>query len=47
MEPGSNYCVSGKVASADKLYLVMESVKPDAKHNPSSGAPAHADGAGG
>ena len=32
MEPGSYYCVSGKVNSADKLYLVIESVKPDAKH---------------
>ena len=47
MEPGSYYCVSGKVNSADKLYLVMESVKPDANHNRSSSAPAHADGAGG
>ena len=47
MEPGSYYCVSGKVNSADKLYLVMESVKPDAKHNRSSSAPAHVDGAGG
>ncbi len=46
MEPGSYYCVSGKVNSADKLYLVMESVKPDAKHNRSSSAPAHVDGAG-
>ena len=26
------YCVSGKVNSADKLYLVIESVKRDAKH---------------
>lgn len=47
MEPGSHYCVSGKVNSADKLYLVMESVKPDAKHNRCSSAPAHVDGAGG
>ncbi|HEV2495194.1 MAG TPA: hypothetical protein VG204_19200 [Terriglobia bacterium] len=47
MEPGSYYCVSGKVNSADKLYLVMESVKPDAKHNRSSSVPAHVDGAGG
>ena len=28
------YCVSGKVNSADKLYLVIESVKRDAKHSP-------------
>jgi hypothetical protein len=27
------YCVSGKVNSADKLYLVIESVKRDAKHS--------------
>jgi hypothetical protein len=26
------YCVSGKVNSADKLYLVIESVKRDTKH---------------
>jgi len=30
--PGQ-YCVSGKVHSADKLYLVIESVKRDTKHN--------------
>jgi len=27
------YCVSGKVNSADKLYLVIESVKWDTKHS--------------
>jgi hypothetical protein len=27
------YCLSGKVNSADKLYLVIESVKRDAKHS--------------
>ena len=47
LEPDSYYCVSGKVNSADKLYLVIESVKPDAKHNRSSIAPVPADGAGG
>jgi hypothetical protein len=26
--------VSGKVNSADKLYLVIESVRRDAKHSP-------------
>lgn len=26
------YCVSGKVNSADKLYLVIESIKRDSKH---------------
>jgi hypothetical protein len=44
---GQYYCVSGKVNSADKLYLVIESVKPDNKHEWSSNAPVPADGAGG
>ena len=39
--------VAGKVNSADKLYLVIESVKPDTKHSRHSTAPAPADGAGG
>ena len=47
MEPGSYYCVSGKVNSADKLYLVIESVQPDAKHNRSSSTHALHEGAGG
>jgi hypothetical protein len=42
------YCVSGKVNSADhKLYLVIESVKPDTKHPPESNAQARTDRAGG
>ena len=45
MEPGSYYCVSGKVNCADKLYLVIESVKPDAKHNRASIAVIPSDGA--
>jgi hypothetical protein len=45
--PGQYYCVSGKVNSADKLYLVVESVKPDTKHIADSIAPVPADGAGG
>ena len=45
--PGQYYCVSGKVNSADKLYLVLESVRPDTKHSRSSNAPVTADGAGG
>jgi hypothetical protein len=45
MEPDSYYCVSGKINSADKLYLVIESVKPDAKHNRSSITPVPVDGA--
>ena len=47
LEPGSYYCVSGKVNSVDKLYLVIESVKQDAKHNRTSIDPAPTDGAGG
>jgi hypothetical protein len=45
MESGSYYCVSGKVNSDDKLYLVIESVKPDAKHNRCSTTPVPVDGA--
>ena len=45
--PGQYYCVSGKVNSADKLYLVIESVKMDTKHCRRSTTPAPADGAGG
>jgi len=36
IDPGHFYCVFGKVNSADKLYLVIESVKPDTKHPRSS-----------
>jgi len=32
LEPNRFYAVSGKVNSADKLYLVLDSVKPDTKH---------------
>jgi len=45
--PGQYHCVSGKVNSADKLYLVIESVKMDTKHSRCSTTPAPADGAGG
>jgi hypothetical protein len=47
IRPGVAYCVAGKVNSADKLYLVIESVRPDAKHARTSKAPTPADGAGG
>ncbi len=40
------YCVSGKVNSADKLYLVLELVKIDVKHTPVPSLPL-LDGAGG
>ena len=45
--PRTYYCVSGKVNSADKLYLVIESVTLDRKHTFDSTAPVPADGAGG
>jgi len=41
------YCVSGKVNSADKLYLVIESVKRDAKHSPEPQLRLEWGGAGG
>jgi len=44
---GQYYCVSGKVNSADKLYLVIESIKPDTKHGRCSTVPAPVEGAGG
>ena len=45
--PDQYYCVFGKVNSADKLYLVIEPVRPDIKHGRCSTAPVPADGAGG
>jgi hypothetical protein len=42
-----SYCVAGKVNSAGTLYLVIESVKPDIKHERLSTTPVPADGAGG
>ena len=47
IRPGVAYCVAGKVNSADKLYLVIESVRPDTRHTRPSTVPAPADGAGG
>jgi hypothetical protein len=41
------YCEAGKVNSADKLYLVIDSVRPAAKHAGRSTVPDLADGAGG
>ena len=42
------YCVSGKVNSADKLYLVIESVKTDTKNgNRTRNLNTTPDGAGG
>jgi hypothetical protein len=47
IQPDVAYCVAGKVNSADKLYLVIESVRLDTKHRRVSTAPIPADGAGG
>jgi hypothetical protein len=44
---GLAYRVAGKVNSADKLYLVIESVRTDSRHRPSSTVPVPPDGAGG
>jgi hypothetical protein len=47
IRPNVAYCVAGKVNSAGKLYLVIESVRPDTRHGRSSTVPVPADGAGG
>jgi hypothetical protein len=47
IRPHVAYCVAGKVNSADKLYLVIDSVRPDTKHARCSSVPVPADGAGG
>ena len=47
IRPDVAYCVAGKVNSADKLYLVIDSVRPDTKHARRSTVPVPADGAGG
>ena len=35
IRPRVAYCIAGKVNSAGKLYLVIESARPDIKHSPS------------
>lgn len=45
--PDHLWCVYGKVNSADKLYLVIESVKTDTKHELPSSTPVNPDRAGG
>lgn len=47
IRPHVAYCIAGKVNSAGKLYLVIESARPDTKHGRSSTVPVPADGAGG
>ena len=36
--PDQAYCIAGKVNSAAKLYLVIDSVRPDTKHARSANA---------
>ena len=45
--PDQAYCVAGMVDSSDELPLVIESVRPDARHARCSNFPVPADGAGG
>ena len=45
IRPNVAYCIAGKVNSADKLYLVIESVRPDTRHSRFS--TVSSDGAGG
>ena len=45
LQPNVAYCVAGKVNSADKLYLVIESVRLDTRHRGSSDALVPLDGA--
>jgi hypothetical protein len=47
IRPHVAYFVAGKVNSAGKLYLVIESVRPDTKHGRYSTVPFPAEGAGG
>ena len=47
VRPGVAYCIAGKVNSADRLFLVVESVREDTRHRPVSNAPVPAHGAGG
>ena len=45
--PDRPYCVAGKVNSVNTLYLVIESVKLDTKHERLSSVPVAAERAGG
>jgi hypothetical protein len=47
MPPDRAHCIAGTVNSSDELLLVVEWVRPDARHARCSNAPAPADGAGG
>jgi len=45
--PDMAYCIAGKVNSAGRLYLVIESVRPGTKHARCANTPGLTDGAGG
>jgi hypothetical protein len=45
LEANVFYCVAGKVNSADRIYLVIESVRRDTRHTWSSTAQTPMDGA--
>jgi len=47
LSPDRAYCVAGKVNSVHTLYLVVESVKLDTKHERRSTSYTPAEGAGG
>ena len=47
IRPNVAYCIPGKVNSADKFYLVIESVRTDTRHARSSTVLVPADSAGG
>jgi hypothetical protein len=47
MRPDRAYCIAGAVNSSDELPLVIEWVRPEARHARCSNAPVPADGAGG
>ena len=47
ISPHKAYCIAGKVNSADRLYLVVESVRLDTRQRQVSKVPIPAEGAGG
>jgi hypothetical protein len=47
MPPDRAHCIVGTVNSSDELLLVIEWVRPDARHARCSNAPVPADGAAG
>jgi hypothetical protein len=47
MPPNRAHCIAGAVNSSDEVLLVIEWVRPDARHARCSNTPVPADGAGG